>query len=108
MVRSLAKDFKSFVLFYVPREQYIQAEILSKLASTKKSGKNHTVIQETLISPNIEAEEVNFLDQSSNWTTPLISISQHDILTTDVVEAKRVRREAAKYTHVMREIHQGI
>lgn len=40
----------------------IRADILSKLASTKKSGNYHTFIQETLVSPNIEVEEVNIID----------------------------------------------
>lgn len=61
-VRGLANGFSTFELTYVPREQNIQADILSKLASTKKPGNNHTVIQETLLSPSIEAKEMHALN----------------------------------------------
>ncbi|CAJ2657743.1 unnamed protein product [Trifolium pratense] len=47
-VQSLAKHFDSFELVYVPREQNMRADLLSKLASTKKPGSHRTVIQETI------------------------------------------------------------
>ncbi|XP_057434469.1 uncharacterized protein LOC130727374 [Lotus japonicus] len=43
---------------HVPRKENTRADILSKLASTKKPGNNKSAIQEVLNSPSIENEEV--------------------------------------------------
>ncbi|KAK2371898.1 hypothetical protein QL285_073098 [Trifolium repens] len=53
-VQSLASQFKRFELIYVPRDQNARADLLSKLASTKKPGNNRTVIQETIAKPSAE------------------------------------------------------
>jgi ribonuclease HI len=53
-VQSLASQFEHFELIYVPREQIARADLLSKLASTKKPGNNRTVIQETIAKPSAE------------------------------------------------------
>lgn len=104
-----------------------------KLASTKKPGNNHTVIQETLPVPSIEVSEVNSIEQSSTWMTPIQAFLQNDILPSNTTDAKKLRREVAKYTiisdklykrgystpllrcltpseadYVMHEIHEGI
>jgi hypothetical protein len=42
----------------VPREQNSRADLLSKLASTKKPGNNRTVIQETIPKPSTEVPAV--------------------------------------------------
>jgi ribonuclease HI len=57
-VRNLASYFNSFHLTYVPRERNARANLLSKLASTKKPGSNRTFIQETIANPSINEEPV--------------------------------------------------
>ncbi|GAU49430.1 hypothetical protein TSUD_181770 [Trifolium subterraneum] len=52
-VKGMAKQFTMFELTYVPKEQNVRADLLAKLASTKKPGNHRTVIQETLKSPSI-------------------------------------------------------
>ncbi|GAU47561.1 hypothetical protein TSUD_404080 [Trifolium subterraneum] len=42
-VKGMAKQFAMFELTYVPREQNARADLLAKLASTKKSGNHRTV-----------------------------------------------------------------
>ncbi|MCI36060.1 ribonuclease H protein [Trifolium medium] len=51
-VKDLFEHFSNFELIYVPREQNARADLLSKLASTKKPGNNRTVIQETITKPS--------------------------------------------------------
>lgn len=51
-VQELAKKFKFFKAIYVPREQKSRADLLAKLATTKKPGNNITVIQEVIASPS--------------------------------------------------------
>jgi len=53
-VKSLAEKFKFFEAIYVQREQNSRADLLAKLASTKRPGNNRTVIQEVVSAPSIE------------------------------------------------------
>jgi ribonuclease HI len=66
-VQSLAAQFEHFELIYVPREQNARADLLSKLASTKKPGNNGTVIQETIAKPSAETTEILMVVEASDW-----------------------------------------
>jgi len=50
-VQVLRKAFAVFELVHVPREQNARADLLAKLASSSKGGRQRTVIQETLKAP---------------------------------------------------------
>ncbi|XP_068466368.1 uncharacterized protein [Phaseolus vulgaris] len=50
-VQELRKSFVSFEVLHVPREQNARADLLAKLASSGKGGRQRTVIQETLKTP---------------------------------------------------------
>nr|KYP59531.1 Retrovirus-related Pol polyprotein from transposon opus [Cajanus cajan] len=52
-VKLLSENFREFTLNHVPREQNLRADLLSKLASTRKPGATWSVIQETLSQPSI-------------------------------------------------------
>ena len=47
----LKRAFAAFELVHVPREQNDRADLLAKLASSRKGGRQRTVIQETLKTP---------------------------------------------------------
>ncbi|KAK2368151.1 hypothetical protein QL285_081376 [Trifolium repens] len=66
-VQSLASQFKRFELIYVLREQNARADLLSKLASTKKPGNNRTVIQETIAKPSAETTKILMVVEESDW-----------------------------------------
>jgi len=50
-VQELKGSFASFEVVHVPREQNARADLLAKLASSGKGGRQRTVIQETLKTP---------------------------------------------------------
>jgi len=50
-VQELKSSFASFEVVHVPREQNARADLLAKLASSGKRGRQRTVIQETLKTP---------------------------------------------------------
>ena len=56
-VRLLKTSFTEFELIHVPREQNARADLLAKLASSGKGGKQRTVIQETLKVPRAFVSE---------------------------------------------------
>ena len=52
-VQVLKGEFAAFELVHVPREQNARANLLAKLASSGKGGRERTVIQETLKAPRM-------------------------------------------------------
>jgi ribonuclease HI len=52
MVKKKIGNFDSVEISHIPREQNTRADILSKLASTRVSGTNHSFAQETLEKPS--------------------------------------------------------
>ena len=50
--------FSTFELVHVPREQNSRADLLSKMASSEKGGRQRSVIQETLKSPRTTAKGI--------------------------------------------------
>ena len=50
-VQELKSSFVSFGVVHVPREQNARDDLLAKLASSGKGGRQRTVIQETLKTP---------------------------------------------------------
>jgi len=72
-VQSLAKGFHFFEAIYVSQEQNSRADLLAKLASTKRPGNNRTVIQEVISSPSTKTEEINAItEEKESWMTPLL------------------------------------
>jgi len=74
-VRGLAEKFKFFEAIYVPREQNSRADLLAKLASTKRPGNNRTVIQEVVASPSTEPQEILAISEEvEGWMTPILPV----------------------------------
>ena len=60
-VQVLKESFELFELVHVPMEQNARADLLAKLASSGKGGKQRTVIQETLKTPRTMWQKFNRL-----------------------------------------------
>ena len=57
-------------MYYIPRETNTRANLLSKLANTKKVERLKTIIQETLQTPTIDAEKIMVGEEEEpNWMT---------------------------------------
>ncbi|GAU42950.1 hypothetical protein TSUD_142870 [Trifolium subterraneum] len=97
-VRGLAEQFDNFELIHVPRDQNSRADLLSKLASTKKPGNNRTVIQETISKPSTEMAEVTPVVEQSDWRLPIIQYLKRDILPAEKEDAARIKKISPYYT----------
>nr|KYP60222.1 Transposon Ty3-I Gag-Pol polyprotein [Cajanus cajan] len=123
-----------FTIQHVPREQNTRADLLSKLASTKRPGQHRTIIQETLHSPSLNDKVVNVSDNEDlGWMTGIWSYLKEGTLPEDKDEARKMRMRSAKFViirdelfkrgvstpllkcliasqaaYVIKEIHQGI
>jgi len=57
-VQALKETFEVFELVHVPREQNARDDLLAKLASSGKGGRQRTAIRETLKTPRTTANNV--------------------------------------------------
>ena len=57
IAKILINNFKCFEMYYIPRESNIISDLLSKLASTKRTKHLNTIIHEMLQTPTIDTEE---------------------------------------------------
>lgn len=97
-VRKLASDFQFFEAIYVPRESNSRADLLAKLASTKKPGNNRTVIQEVISAPSTEENAVFELNQEpEGWMTPLLKFLTGSFVAKNDEDAQLIRRRATKF-----------
>ncbi|GAU32075.1 hypothetical protein TSUD_53430 [Trifolium subterraneum] len=104
-VRSLAKHFNTFELIYVPKEQNARANLLSKLASTKKPGNNRTIIQETATKPSTGDLEVWMVIRNDDCRTPIIQYLENEKLPEEKEEKVKIKKMVAHYTMVGGELY---
>ncbi|GAU49243.1 hypothetical protein TSUD_382750 [Trifolium subterraneum] len=101
LIRAKLAKFKETEVKHVPREHNARADVLSKLASTrrKKTG-NQSLIQETLTKPSIEKTvevmHVCAIDEQS-WMSPVYNFLKSNILPADAKEATKIRKRACSY-----------
>ncbi|GAU32568.1 hypothetical protein TSUD_218260 [Trifolium subterraneum] len=136
-VKERITKFDSAEIQHVPREHNKQADILSKLASSKRKNGNKSVIQEILSHPSIQKParvlDINVIGDTNYWMTPVYNYLAHGTLPNDKKEATTVKRRSCSYTilgdklyrmgfsipllkcadestadYILREIHEGI
>jgi len=101
-VRHLTQKFESFKLAHVPREQNSRADLLVKLASTKRPGNNRSVIRETLKQPSIEQEDFLFITEDfESWMGDIIRYMKDNHLPIEEEQASKVKKRAAKFVVIV-------
>jgi len=87
-VQELKRSFVLFKVVHVPREQNARADLLAKLASSGKGGRQRTVIQETLKIPRafVTDHQVLHVCKSMEGTA-----RSHRSLTQETLRTPRVR-----------------
>jgi len=92
-VQALKRVFAMFELVHVPREQNARADLLAKLASSGKGGRQRTVIQETIktLRKFVADNKVDVLHISAMRGKP----RSHRSLIQDTARAPRVSAYAA-------------
>ncbi|CAJ2637852.1 unnamed protein product [Trifolium pratense] len=101
LIKEKLTKFRQTEIKHVPREHNARADILSKLASTKKKkGGNQSLIQETLSKPSIVKPTEVFLIceiDANSWMTPVFEFLNTGNLPLDKKEAAKVKRRACAY-----------
>ncbi|XP_068476783.1 uncharacterized protein [Phaseolus vulgaris] len=97
-VCTLKTSFAEFELIHVPREQNARADLLAKLASSGKGGRQRTVIQDTLKVPRAFVTDNQVLQVYKSKERVAIC---HRSLTQETLRAPRVRARPVRYDEVM-------
>ncbi|XP_058783680.1 uncharacterized protein LOC131658400 [Vicia villosa] len=102
LVKDKMKKFGKAEVEHIPREHNSRADVLSKLASTRKKGGNKSVIQEILSRPSVEKVTqplpVLAIGDDNCWMSPVYNFLTKDELPTDSKEASAIKRRACAYT----------
>jgi len=99
IVTDVISYFEDFKIEHVPRANNARADLLSKLASTKKKAKYRSLLQQTLEAPSIECEpQCMQITTRGTWMDPFIRYLQNETILEK--EEKGWTRKAARYTLV--------
>ncbi|GAU47711.1 hypothetical protein TSUD_177160 [Trifolium subterraneum] len=75
-----------------------RADLLARLASTKRPGNNKSVIQETLARPSIDQEETLFVtEELESWMGEIIRYLKENQLSAQEDEALKIKKKATKF-----------
>ncbi|XP_020235082.1 uncharacterized protein LOC109814953 [Cajanus cajan] len=108
-VKVMSADFTMFSLNHVPREKNSQADLLSKLASTKRPRATRSVIQEVLSQPSINGSSAEVLaieEEEESWMTLYILYLTQGSLSEDKHEASLITRESTRFVILSRILYQ--
>ncbi|GAU40562.1 hypothetical protein TSUD_35790 [Trifolium subterraneum] len=101
LIRTKLAKFKETEVKHVPREHNARADVLSKLASTRrKIAGNQSLIQETLTKPSIEktAEVMHVCAiNEQSWISSVYNFLKSNTLPADSKEATKIRKRACSY-----------
>ena len=97
----LIRKFKSCKLTQIPREQNLQADALANLGSALETNSQMSipllVLQWPATLEEPQSEEVSAIEEGKTWMTPLVRYLENDILLEDRKEAKKIKKQAARY-----------
>ncbi|XP_025692740.1 uncharacterized protein [Arachis hypogaea] len=104
MVRKLILTFDKFKIIHVPRGNNQRADILSKLATSRK-GTSPKLSQLTLEEPSVNLTYILSMSQELDWRVPIIDYLLHGTIPTSETNPKLFRRQASFYVLVGAELY---
>ncbi|XP_060974089.1 uncharacterized protein LOC133039257 [Cannabis sativa] len=97
-IHDLLAQFKSYALRQILREENTTADALARLACCNVSDRANLVPIQFLEEPNITGiEEIEMMDASPNWMTPIATYLNTRELPDYRNEVRKMRRKAARY-----------
>ncbi|GKD29072.1 reverse transcriptase domain-containing protein [Tanacetum coccineum] len=98
-VKTLASNFKKFLIKQVPRRENKKADALSKIASTIFAHLAKQVLVEELNEKSINEAEVLAVvkEEGDTWMTPIYEYLMEEILLAEKEKARAVLRKSRRY-----------
>ncbi|XP_013601131.1 PREDICTED: uncharacterized protein LOC106308522 [Brassica oleracea var. oleracea] len=104
------KKFKSCKLTQIPCGQNSQADALANLGSALETRSQMNipllVLQWPATLEEPPSEEVSSVEESETWMTPLIWYLEADTLPEDSSEARKIKKQAARYCISQEKLYQ--
>ena len=100
-VKERINNFDSMEIVHIPREKNMKEDVLSKLASTRENGVNHSFIQETLEKTRYGASIITVATvepSTETWMTPIRAYIEEGKLPDDSAGAKGIKWRTCKHT----------
>ncbi|XP_020225120.1 uncharacterized protein LOC109807003 [Cajanus cajan] len=98
MVSHLTSSFDDFQIKHIPREQNVRANLLSKLASTKRPGQHKTNIQETIGAPSQDLMAISTDSQGQpTWMFDIWKYLTDGTLPDNKAEASKIKIKSAHF-----------
>ena len=98
LTRHLTQEFNRVEFEQIPWSQNMTADEVSKLVSSEEEGINTNLEMEVQKHPSIEEMPMFAVQKVSSWMTPIMAFFQDEHLPQDTMEAKKVRKRAARFT----------
>ncbi|XP_075658923.1 uncharacterized protein LOC142628767 [Castanea sativa] len=98
LTKHLIQEFDRLEFVQIPRSQNISADEVAKLASSEEETTSMGLMMEVQKCPSIEEISMFAIQSTGSWMTPIISFLQDGRLFQDIVEARKVRKRATRFT----------
>ena len=93
-MKELSKNFEDLKVIHISRSKNIRANALSHLAILGFFELNQKVLIDILERPGIETSSIAQIDHESCSIDRLVDYIAKEILPTDPIEARRIKRQA--------------
>ncbi|XP_057452766.1 uncharacterized protein LOC130744612 [Lotus japonicus] len=104
IVKQLMTHFDKVDIEHVPREKNTRADVLAKLASTRRPENKKFVIQETLSGPSVDDESIMLIDEPpESWMDPIFKVLKDELDASTI--SRKLRHEASHYTLVAGQLY---
>jgi len=101
VAQRLIKKFKCCKITQIPREQNSQADALANLGSALETNSQMStpllVLQCPATLEEPQSEVISSIEEDKTWMTPLVRYLENDILQEDSKEARKIKKQAARY-----------
>ncbi|WVZ52500.1 hypothetical protein U9M48_003554 [Paspalum notatum var. saurae] len=112
VVRKLEGRFQGIGYIHVDRDRNVDADILSKLGSSRAKVPSGIFVQE-LHHPSVQLDELSTppdrhiltLDTPTDWRAPIIKYVLNEEILEDKAEAERIARWSSSYTLINNELY---
>jgi hypothetical protein len=94
-VRDALVGLSKFEIRHILRKENGQADLLFKLASTKKASNYHSVVEEVIPHPSLTLQV-----QEADWRTPLIDYIDRGITPEGKKESKQMIKKATRFEEI--------
>ena len=101
VAQRLIKKFQTCKHTQIPRDQNLQADALANLGSTLETNSQMSIPLLVLQWPGTleepPSDKVSAVEEGETWMTSLIRYLEADILLENSSEARKIKKQAARY-----------